>query len=34
MSIWDILAALMEPGRWRYDKDRQEFVVEVEPERS
>lgn len=30
MSIWDILASLMEPGRWYYDRDKQEFVVIAE----
>lgn len=27
MSIWDILATLMEPGVWVYDDKTGEFVV-------
>lgn len=27
MSIWDIIASLMEPGEWRYDDETGEFVV-------
>lgn len=30
MSIWDIIASLMEPGRWYWDRDKKEFVVIAE----